>query len=107
VWAQEHLNGAGDAVTVDGQFGAGTASAVSAFQTAHGLPVTGQVDAATWPVLLKASPVMVDWIAQARARARASAARAASAATRPTGANGPASASLPAKRDEIPPGPRG
>jgi len=101
VWAQEHLNGAGDAVTVDGQFGASTASAVRAFQTAHRLPATGQVDAATWPTLLNVAPAMVDWVAQARARASASA-----AGTRtPTGANGPASAALPAKSDEIPPGP--
>jgi len=100
VWAQEHLNGAGDAVAVDGQYGAGTASAVRAFQTASGLPVTGAVDAATWPVLLKATPMAVDWIAQARASA--SAARAAL----PAAPNGPASAALPARRDEVPPGPR-
>lgn len=99
VWAQEHLNGAGYAVTVDGQYGGGTANAVSAFQTAAGLPVTGKVDAATWPALLRARPAMVDWVAQSRARASASAARATGAA------NGPASASLPATRDEIPPGP--
>lgn len=106
VWAQEHLNGAGYPVTADGQFGAGTASAVRAFQTAAGLPITGAVDAATWPVLLKATPAMVDWVAQAKARARSSAARAASAGL-PRGPNGPASAALPAQRDEIPPGPRG
>ncbi len=101
VWAQEHLNGAGYPITVDGQYGGGTASAVSAFQSASGLPVTGKVDAATWPVLLRATPQMVDWVA--RSRARASAARAASATT--AGRNGPATATLRAKRDEIPPGP--
>lgn len=109
VWAQEHLNGAGQPVTVDGQFGGGTANAVSAFQSAAGLPVTGQVDAATWPALLKVAPVPVDWVAKARARASAartaSAAAARSAGTLPAGPNGPASAALPPKRDEIPPGP--
>jgi hypothetical protein len=117
VWAQQHLLGAGQPVTVDGQFGPGTASAVSAFQTSNSLPVTGEVDALTWPVLLKVPPAPVDWVARASAsasRARASSARAATAAsatsTRPSlprGPNGPASAALPAKRYEIPPGPRG
>jgi hypothetical protein len=113
VWAQEHLNGAGQPVGVDGQYGAGTASAVSAFQASAGLPVTGQVDAATWPALLRATPQMVDWVARANARAsaaRAAGARAATATRRGglrRGPNGPASAALPAKRDEIPPGPRG
>lgn len=111
VWAQEHLDGAGQSVTVDGQYGAGTADAVRAFQTSAGLPVTGQVDAATWPALLKVAPAPVDWVAQARARASAartaSAAAARSGGALPAGPNGPASAALPAKRDEIPPGPRG
>jgi Putative peptidoglycan binding domain len=106
VWAQEHLNGAGQAVGVDGQFGAGTANAVAAFQSSAGLPVTGQVDAATWPALLKAPLVAVDWVAQARARASAARAFVTSASRLPHGANGPVSAGLPAKRDEIAPGPR-
>jgi hypothetical protein len=116
VWAQQHLLGAGQPVGVDGQFGAGTASAVSAFQAAGNLPVTGQVDALTWPVLLKTAPAAVDWTAKARASARgarAAGARAAMAASAGTGArpgfspgpNGPASAALPAKRYEIPGGP--
>ena len=104
VWAQEHLVGAGYPLTVDGQFGAGSANAVRAFQTASGLPATGKVDAATWPALLKATPTMVDWVAKARARASGARAAAASAAL-PAGPNGPASAALPAKRDEIPPAP--
>ncbi len=112
VWAQQHLLGAGQTVGVDGQFGAGTASAVRAFQSANNLPVTGQVDAETWPVLLKTAPAAVDWTAKARASARgarAAGARAAQAGAGalPAGANGPASADLPAKRYEIPPGPRG
>ncbi len=117
VWAQEHLAGAGQSVSIDGAYGSGTARAVRAFQTDAGLPVTGRVDADTWPALLKATPQQVDWVAQAKAaarRARAAArrgrARAASVAAGarhglPRGANGPSSAGLPAKRYEIPPGP--
>ena len=37
---------------VDGQFGSNFKHAVSAYQTARGLPVTGEVDAATWSALL-------------------------------------------------------
>jgi Putative peptidoglycan binding domain len=112
VWAQQHLLGAGQTVGVDGQFGAGTASAVRTFQASNNLPVTGQVDADTWPVLLKTAPAAVDWTAKARASARgarAAGARAATAAPTglPSGVNGPSSAGLPAKRYEIPPGPRG
>ena len=107
VWAQQHLLGAGQLVDVDGQFGAGTADAVRSFQTANGLPVTGQVDADTWPVLLKSAPEPIDWVAKARASARGARAAGARAATAgpPPSANGPASAGLPAKRDEIPGGP--
>jgi hypothetical protein len=100
VWAQEHLNGAGESIGVDGQFGSGTASAVRAFQTSAGLPVTGHVDAGTWPALLRVAPAAVDWVAKASAKA-------ARAASLPRGPNGPSSAALPARRDEIPPGPRG
>jgi hypothetical protein len=109
VWAQQHLAGAGQPVGVDGAFGPGTANAVRAFQTDAGLPVTGTVDAATWPVLLRTTPIAVDWVARAQAsarNARARGARAASAGALPAGPNGPTSAALPAKRNEIPPGPR-
>jgi len=109
VWAQQHLLGAGELVTVDGAFGADTASAVADFQAANNLPVTGEVDALTWPVLLKVAPAPVDWVAKARASARgarAAGARAAMADSFPSGPNGPASAALTAKRYEIPGGPR-
>jgi hypothetical protein len=109
VWAQQHLVGAGETVSVDGAFGAGTASAVADFQAANGLPVTGEVDAETWPALLKVAPAPVDWVAKASASARgarAAGARAAIAGPLPPGPNGPASAALPAKRYEIPGGPR-
>jgi peptidoglycan hydrolase-like protein with peptidoglycan-binding domain len=113
VRAQELLVGAGAAITPDGAYGSGTAAAVSDFQLARGLPQTGVLDAATWPVLLKETPVMVDWVARAKAKAGATAAssgaRAASvsaAGSLPAGPNGPSSAGLPARRNEIPPGPR-
>jgi len=106
VWAQQHLLGAGQTVGVDGQFGAGTADAVRAFQTANSLPVTGEVDASTWPALLKVAPAPVDWVAQANASASGARASSAGAGGRSRGVNGPASAALPAKRYEIPPGPR-
>ena len=40
---------------VDGAFGENTRKALAAFQEAHDLPVTGQVDAVTWQNLLAAS----------------------------------------------------
>ena len=111
VWVQQHLLGAGQTVGVDGAFGGGTARAVRAFQTSNNLPVTGQVDAETWPVLLKTAPAAVDWVAKAKASARGARAAGARAAQAegglPADPNGPASAALPAKRYEIPPGPRG
>jgi hypothetical protein len=106
VLAQQHLAGAGQIVTIDGQFGAGTASAVGSFQTANSLPVTGEVDAETWPALLRVAPAPVDWVARANASASGARASAAGVGGPPRGVNGPASAALPAKRYEIPPGPR-
>jgi hypothetical protein len=116
VWAQQHLLGAGKPVTVDGAFGLGTADAVRTFQAENNLPITGEIDAETWPVLLKVAPASIDWVAKAKASARgarAAGARAAMAGSHrhtgalPPGPNGPASAALPAKRYEIPGGPRG
>ena len=49
----QYLLGAqGHAVTVDGDFGATTKSAVEAFQRSAGLPVNGGVGSATWPKLI-------------------------------------------------------
>jgi hypothetical protein len=50
-WAQEHLQSAGQAITVDGAYGSGTETAVKNFQAAKGLPVTGEIDTATWRAL--------------------------------------------------------
>jgi len=90
VWTQEHLNGAGQSVKVNGTFDAATKQAVSQFQAGAGLPVTGVADTATWNALLRVTPVAPDWTASA---APARAARA--------GLGGPPTARLPARRDEI------
>jgi peptidoglycan hydrolase-like protein with peptidoglycan-binding domain len=94
VWAQEHLAGAGQPVTINGRFDAVTQRAVQAFQTATGLPVTGAVDTATWPVLDAVAPVPTDWTTAVTARS--SLARTASARR-----SAPPTADLPAKRDEL------
>ena len=53
VYTVQHLLTAkGFAITVDGDFGARTETAVSQFQTASGIAVTGLVDQLTWPSLV-------------------------------------------------------
>jgi hypothetical protein len=96
VWAQEHLAGAGQAVTVNGTFDAATTAATNAFQTLAGLPATGQVDEGTWRALLRYPAVAPDWSTTSAPRARAA------SGTRRTG---PPTAWLRAKRDEVPGGP--
>src|SRR5205085_3386949 len=66
VWAQQHLMKLGLLHTVNGSFGAGTQKAVSDFQYANYLPITGQVDAATWQKLLPTGPATVRWSASRR-----------------------------------------
>jgi len=97
VWAQEHLVGAGAVLPVTGVFAKQTYAAVRAFQEAHGLPVDGVIGTDTWRVLLTVPPYRMRWSA-ARARPGATSSRAAPASR-------PLSASLPAKRYEVPPGP--
>ncbi len=108
VLAQEHLKGAGATLRVDGDYGPGTATAVRAYQSSKGIEATGVIDELTWPTLLRETPVTTDWVSVARAAkakaAKARGARAASAAL--PRVNGPASAGLSARRNEIPPGPR-
>jgi hypothetical protein len=92
VWAQEHLRGAGQAVTVSGVYGDGTVLAVKHFQRSQGVDVDGRIGPRTWRRLLDVTPQMVDWSGRRPPRsAKVSAPRE------------PRSATLPARRDEIPP----
>jgi hypothetical protein len=106
VWIQEHLVSAGEPDAVDGSFGPATQAAVEAFQSAHGLLVDGIVGPDTWAALLRYRPAAVRWVhrgrrtvaAAALSRRREPDPRARGALTLPV----PASASRPARRDEIP-----
>ncbi len=49
------LEAHGTSLTPDGAFGTGTASAVRAFQSAHGLAADGEVGTATWQALVVAA----------------------------------------------------
>lgn len=53
VQLQDFLSRKGSSVKVDGVFGAGTQSAVRAFQRKNGLKVTGDVDSKVWNLLIK------------------------------------------------------
>ena len=97
VWAQEHLAGAGIKIPITGSFGTQTRAAVRSFQSHHGIPGTGTIGPLTWQALLKVKPVTVNWAHPHRALGRAEI---------PHGGE-PASASLPAVRDEIPSRPSG
>jgi Putative peptidoglycan binding domain len=94
VWAQEHLVSAGQRLTIDGAFGARTKAAVQAFQRAHGLPTIGVIGPATWAALLRYPPAHVNWVT----RGSRQVATVAGDNVEPV----PRSASLPAKRYEIP-----
>jgi hypothetical protein len=89
VWAQEHLISAGQQVSTDGLYNAAMAQAVQSFQAASNLPVTGELDATTWPALLGYEPVIPDW------------SKSAVSAARLNGRNGPRSAFLRSQRDEL------
>ena len=95
VWAQEHLYSAGQHLAIDGDFRARTYTAVGRFQAAHGLTVTGQVDALTWQALLHYPAAPVTWSTH---RGKTSATAARDGLTLPP----PRSARLHALRYEIP-----
>ena len=86
VWAQEHLNGAGYRVTVDGGFGPATRDALTRFQAASGLSPNGRLDAASWPALLRAPVEQAAWASASTAGAR----------------RAPLRSAAPARRAEIP-----
>jgi hypothetical protein len=92
VWAQERLITAGAEVEVNGIFERKTRRAVRAFQEEHGLEGDGQLGSETWAQLVNYTPFNVDW---------AAATPIVSSLGAMSGAHRPASASLPAKRDEL------
>jgi hypothetical protein len=115
VWAQEHLRGAGESVSIDGGFGPQTMSAVEDFQLAHGLSVDGVIGPQTWWALLQYKPAYVLWtkrptVVKTRRLGPGTgptAAEVAAADTRSSPSSPstptPASALLPAKGHELPP----
>ncbi len=72
VWAQEHLRAYGYHVTIDGAYGPATTSAVSRFQSAHGITATGTIGDVTWHALLHRRPVSVRWTSGGAVAASAS-----------------------------------
>ncbi len=87
----------------NGTLDAATEAALTSFQQANGIVPSGVTDGPTWQALLQHPPVAPDWTITARpARALAARTRGALAgAARAPRRNGPASAALPAVRDEI------
>ena len=65
IWLQQHLASADPSVALDGRFTTATEAALKAFQSARGLPPTGESDAATWQALLAVPLRPVDWTAPA------------------------------------------
>jgi hypothetical protein len=112
VWAQEHLNTAGEPITVSGEFGYHTLLAVQAFQTAHGLTADGVIGPETWAALLRYAAANVTWSTSAGQHAtvmtqafrqREDARTSTPGAVTPPAITAPVprSASRPARRDEI------
>jgi hypothetical protein len=100
VWAQEHLKSAGESVPVTGIFGKVTRAAVRDFQTNAHLRADGVLGTQTWKALLRYQPVRYLWAGR-----RSTDRRGTASASRAIPPSRPLSASLPAKADEIPPGP--
>jgi peptidoglycan hydrolase-like protein with peptidoglycan-binding domain len=94
VWLQEHLTSAYPAVSVTGLFDAATGDALADLQQRHGLPPTRVTDAATWAQVLALPLRAPAWTVSPQG------VRAAAATRRD---RAPASATLPARRAEIPP----
>ncbi len=71
LWMQEHLATAIPAQEITGIFDATTAANLKSFQSAHGLPASGETDASTWGDLLALQPVAVTWTGNTAKAARA------------------------------------
>jgi peptidoglycan hydrolase-like protein with peptidoglycan-binding domain len=63
LWLQEHLAGAIPSQPTTGIFESQTATNVRQIQTEHGLPATGETDAATWGYILALPMIAVNWTA--------------------------------------------
>jgi Putative peptidoglycan binding domain len=91
---------------VDGNFSAAMTTAVQSFQIAHGLSADGIIGPMTWQALLQYPPAAVIWTKKggtpATGTPTAPGTVTASMATRGRIMPVPKSASLPARRDEIP-----
>ena len=92
-WAQQLLAGGGYSTPITGYYESPTRSAVSALQFQRALPATGSIDAATWRLMLEFEPLAVRWTKKGAVAAGGS------RLSLPE----PRSASLPARRYEIPP----
>src|SRR3954469_19682917 len=66
IWLQQHLASLAPALAITGNFGSQTAQTLAAFQTARGLPATGETDSATWQAVLSLPLTPVDWVARAQ-----------------------------------------
>ena len=64
IWLQQHLAAFAPTLPITGNFQAITTQALAAFQTASGLPATGETDPATWQAVLGLPLVPVDWTAR-------------------------------------------
>ena len=92
-WAQQLLAGGGYSTPITGYFEAPTRTAVSSLQSQRGLPETGSIDSATWRVMLEFEALPVRWTKGGAVAASGSG----------VSLPHPRSASLPARRYEIPP----
>ena len=105
VWVQEHLVSAGYPIQVSGDYGYHTLLDVEAFQTAHGLSADGIIGPETWAALLRYRIARVKWSVAKRHDTATVTSAAITAAQRAAPTTlvepVPASASLPARRDEI------
>jgi putative peptidoglycan binding protein len=61
VWLQQHLASYVPTLPINGTFGPATAQVLAAFQTARGLPATGETDPATWQAVLGLPLTPVNW----------------------------------------------
>jgi Putative peptidoglycan binding domain len=61
LWLQEHLASAVAGTPTTGIFESTTKADLEQFQTAHGIPASGETDPNTWAALLALAPVAVSW----------------------------------------------